>query len=59
MKEVTHVQNATTPEVTRPDAAAPGSRFRLLADEKERREADFFMDVPRAGRTERERRPGR
>lgn len=31
----------------------PGQRFRLPADEKERREADFFMDVPRAGRGER------
>lgn len=59
MKEVTHVQNPTTPAVTRPDAAQPGSRFRLPADEKERREADFFMDMPRSGRTERELRPGR
>lgn len=56
MKEVTHVQNPDTPAVTRPDAAAPGQRFRLPASDEERREADFFMDVPRAGRGERERR---
>jgi hypothetical protein len=59
MKEVTHVKNPTTPAATRPDAAEQGSRFRLPADEKKRREADFFMDMPRAGRAERERRNGR
>ena len=53
MKEVTIVQNPDTQAATRPDAAQPGSRFRLPAGEKERREADFFMDMPRAGRAER------
>ena len=59
MKEATTVQNPDTQAVTRPDAAQPGSRFRLPAGEKERREADFFMDMPRAGARERERRADR
>lgn len=59
MKETTPMQDTTKPRAPRADGTEPGMRLRLPITEGERREADFFMDMPRAGRAERERRARR
>lgn len=53
MKEDANAQRSTRPQGKRPDGTEPGMRLRLPLTDEERQEADFFMDVPRAGAAER------